>query len=328
MRQLGSKTYVFIVSAVALVMPQLASAAPFVGPLVPQTGACSCPGTAPGWGCVLQTVQTFMNFIVYAGVLVCVLFIAYGGFSLIVSGGNPEGLSTAKTRITNAIIGIVVTLCAWLMVDFVMKVLYNPDTVFEGQNFGPWNALIVSNGIDLCIRESTPDLLVTGAPLGIKLVGVTNTGGSLTVGGGGACSAANVQQGAQAGGYQLTSTQANRLACIARFESNCGVKNLNYKWNRGSSAAGAFQVLLDGNSECYENNACRAAAGVSGNLNCSTGFRGGNPYPPGNQIAERCVKAAANLACSSAAAACVLKKQGYGAWLTDPNSAKQRTCTI
>jgi hypothetical protein len=253
MRQLGSKTYVFIVSAVALVVPQIVSAAPFVGPLVPQTGACSCPGSAPSWGCIFQTVQTFLNFIVYAGVLICVLFIAYGGFSLIVSGGNPEGLSTAKTRITNAIIGIVVILCAWLTVDFVMKVLYNPNTVFDGQNFGPWNALVAPSvtSDDLCLNPTDPIPLTTGSVAIIRGSGGQSGGAGVVVpyGGGtcvahssGACAASNMSA------FGGAASQASQI-CQAESTGRANAISTTDRLGDGTPYSfGLFQINITAHS--------------------------------------------------------------------------------
>jgi hypothetical protein len=311
----------------AVAIPHIAFGAGSGGflPIISPTGSCACPGSAPDWGCVLQVIQNVINVAIELGVILCVIRIAYGGFSLMISGGSPEARSLAKTRLLNAVVGIAVILCSWLIVDFVMKFIYEPTTAFEGTTFGPWNSILAGNGIDLCLQVKEARPITTGTILA-NLSNVTDTGGSLVVGGGGACSAQNVKTGAAAGGYQLTDAEANTFACLAKYESGCGVKNLNYNWNNGSSAAGAFQVLLSDNAACYENPACQAAAGVTGKLNCAAGFKNGNPYPAGNEIALRCVRAAANLSCSASAAACQMRKQGFSAWTADKNSSGQKQC--
>ncbi|MDR3548883.1 MAG: hypothetical protein P4M11_11585, partial [Candidatus Pacebacteria bacterium] len=44
--------------------PLLAHAASTLTPIIPTTGACTCSGSAPDWGCVLATVQIVMNDLV------------------------------------------------------------------------------------------------------------------------------------------------------------------------------------------------------------------------------------------------------------------------
>jgi hypothetical protein len=274
-----------------------------------------------------------MNAMISVGVVAMVLVIAYAGFLFILTPTNPESRSKAKSVLGNAVIGFLIVLSAWIGVDFIMKLLYD-----GGGKFGPWNKILTVTDTSICIEAVEPskiaglpglvDIGVNGVAIG---TGASSGGGAGSIGvgdarlGAGACSPQAVAGGAGAAGYRLTGAQANTLSCIALFESNCGANQLNYNWNKGSSAAGMFQVTLDGNSACYENAPCRSAAGVQGALNCTAGFRGGNPIP-GSAIAERCVRAAKNNACSAAAAACVLQKQGYGAWQADVNSSKQAQC--
>jgi hypothetical protein len=293
-----------------------AASAQFFGPIV--SPSCSCPGAAPGWGCVMDTAQRSMNFGISISIIIAVLILAYGGALFLFSPTNPENISKARSVLINAVVGIVIVLAAWLVVDFVMKLFYDQNS------FGPWNS-ILGDG-PMCIAAQKLPTLYQG-PSVFSQPGIS-TGGvnaPLAAGGSGSCSATQVQIAATSAGYRITSGQANTLACLARFESTCGAKNLNYNWGKGSSAAGAFQVTLDGNSTCYDNSACSAAVGISGPLNCSSAFRGGNPIP-GDTKADLCVRAAANLNCSAAAAACVLQKQGFGAWTADKNSAAQQTC--
>ena len=318
-----------------LLLPVSVSAAEstFFGPIVPPE--CNCEGiptpggetfaSAANWGCVLQTVQNGMNFAVSISIIILLVMIVIAGITFMTSAANPSAREAGRRRVANAFIGMLVVLGAWLFVDFVMKILYNPDVDVAGDSFGPWNEILTDAATPLCF-------LVADAPP--PLPGVTANPGNwnnseyeaLARGTGtGACNPALVQHGAAMGGFRITNAQANTLACIARYESTCGTRNLNYNWNRGSSAAGPFQVLLSGNAQAYENPACYQAVGVTGPLNCAAGFRNGNPIP-GSQIAARCVRAAVNLNCSASAAAYILARQGFGAWTTDPNSAMQREC--
>ena len=52
-----------------------------------------------------------------------ILVIVYGGVLYITSAGNEENIKKAKTAVTGAVIGLVVALLAYVIVDFVIKVL-------------------------------------------------------------------------------------------------------------------------------------------------------------------------------------------------------------
>ena len=314
------------------IAPKLAHAASgFFGPIYPKE--CLCPTSAPDFGCILTTLQHLINFGVSMTVILVVLIAAYAGVQFILSGGSPEVRSQAKNMLLNVVLGLALVLCAWLIVDFVMKTIYDKDKSFSGQNFGPWNEILAGNGVK-CIKQTDGESITNGAVAAFQLQNQTLAAelanSPLARGTGGACDASKVKAGAAAGGYTLTSSQANVLACIANYESSCGVNNLNYKWGSGSSAAGAFQVLLSDNSKCYDNRACEAAVGASGPLNCKSAFSGGNPIP-GNPLADTCATAAKNLSCSSSAAACLLKaKSGssnqYSDWIADPHASGQASC--
>lgn len=51
--------------------------------------------------------------------LVAVGFVVYGGFQLLTSQGDPEGIKHGRQTITNALIGLVIALLATALVAFV-----------------------------------------------------------------------------------------------------------------------------------------------------------------------------------------------------------------
>jgi len=56
--------------------------------------------------------------------LVALVFLVIGGFRLVAAAGNDNEIQKAKTMITYSIIGLVVTLLAYLIVAFVQGILY------------------------------------------------------------------------------------------------------------------------------------------------------------------------------------------------------------
>lgn len=55
--------------------------------------------------------------------LIAVAFIVYGGFLYITSAGNPEGSKAGLAAVTNASIGLVIVLAAWVIINTVLTVL-------------------------------------------------------------------------------------------------------------------------------------------------------------------------------------------------------------
>ncbi|MDO8593356.1 MAG: pilin [bacterium] len=325
--------YALLLAAGSLVLPLSAHAGiPFFGPIIPAAyNVC-----AGGWGMLITVFNNLISLLItLVIVLVAPLMIAWAGFLFVVNPVNASGKEQAKKILMNTVVGIVIALAGWMIVDAIMAVLYNANTPAgtSGGVLGTWSSLIGSGGLAPCIPLAG-SLNQTVAGTNITGVGATGTLNAPPSGKTGtACDPTVIQSAVPS----LTPMQANILACIAQPESNCGAPHdpPNYNWNSaksspGSSAAGAFQVLLSTNGGCYENSACYAAAGVSGSLNCASGFSNGNPKTDSASAAtvQRCVRAANNLNCSASAAACLLQKNGgsFSPWQADVNSATQSGC--
>lgn len=317
----------FLVAS-ALVLPAAAHAAiPFFGPIIPPQTVTGIQGSqvcAASLGMLIVVINNIISLLItLAIVFVAPLMIAYAGFLYVWNPVDPGGIGKAKDILQNTVVGIVVALAGWMIVDAIMAVLYNPSEVGK-----TWSQLLTADSSQLCVALAgglNQATLQDTVGLGTGALNTVPTGTLV----GSACDPAAVQAAASAGGYTLSNTEANIFACIAKPESSCGAKNLNYRWGKGSSAAGAFQVLLQDNGTCYENKACTDALGLpSGSrLNCPSGFRGGNPIP-GSPIADQCARAAANLNCSASAAACLLRRNNgnFSPWQADVNNAVQTGC--
>lgn len=226
----------------ALIMfaPSMTHAAGFFGPILPQSGSCNCGALPLDWGCVLQVLQNLIQFAVSFGVILMVFWIAYAGFSLMVSGGSAEARSQGKTRIMNAVVGIVVIFAAWLVVDFVMKTLYNPQTTLDGGVFGPWNSILADNGGNYCIQPHQPVAITAGDVISnITTVPPGTTGPGAALPAGSLCSANQYCTPASLQNYGLSSSQSQAMSCIAQTESSGQAS----AYNTSSGACGLFQIL-------------------------------------------------------------------------------------
>jgi hypothetical protein len=146
----------FVLFFVALSFAPLAHAATgdFFGPIIPPQCNCSMETTgsvpsAPGFACVLATVQNSVSLAIAIAFVIMTFFIAWSGWLYMTSAGSPGNREKANHMLTNAIVGILIALSSWLIIDFLMQKLYNPTGHFK-----PWNSILT--GGDTCIVPTQP----------------------------------------------------------------------------------------------------------------------------------------------------------------------------
>jgi len=66
----------------------------------------------------------------FAGI-VAVIFLIYSGYLFMISLGNPDALAKAKSKLLYTIIGLVVIICAYIIVGFILQ-----NFGFEGSVVG------------------------------------------------------------------------------------------------------------------------------------------------------------------------------------------------
>lgn len=110
----------------------------FTGPIVPCGGSGQAPCTFCDLGVLVVNLTKFMmeNVVIPAAALL----IVSGGILILISGPSEERLKLGKDIITKTIVGAVIVLLAWLMVDTAIKVLTVGGRQFNGVA-GPWNEL-------------------------------------------------------------------------------------------------------------------------------------------------------------------------------------------
>ncbi|MCX6787501.1 MAG: hypothetical protein NTY93_03220 [Candidatus Kaiserbacteria bacterium] len=143
--------FAFVFAAGSLALPSFAHAAiPFFGPIVPDAYNV-CPAS---WGLLVTVINNIISLVItLAIVFIAPIVIAYAGFLLMTGQGNPGTITKAKGLVLQVVVGIVVMLAAWLIVDAVMAVLttaVDNKTTFARN----WSALITSGGIDPCIKQA------------------------------------------------------------------------------------------------------------------------------------------------------------------------------
>lgn len=100
--------------------------------------------------CDTGDVATFVNklisFLITMLGTIAVIVMVYAGFLLVTSGGDEGKWTKAKELFTNVVIGIVIILAAWLIVDTIMSALTGNGLDFWGRltggEYGAGTALV------------------------------------------------------------------------------------------------------------------------------------------------------------------------------------------
>lgn len=107
-------------------------------PIVPQE---TCP---LGYGAMFGMVQTIMSDAVILATIFMVVLIAYSGFLFVTNPASPDNISKGRTVLIDAIIGFVIVLSAWLLVNELMA-------VFTTGGLASFTALLKPTGATNCL---------------------------------------------------------------------------------------------------------------------------------------------------------------------------------
>lgn len=84
-----------------------------------------------------QLFKNVIDFLVKIVIVIAVTLIIWGGFVVMTAGGSPERAKHGRDIIKSAVIGIIIALAAWLLIDTIIKFV---ATDYKAQ-FGPWNQI-------------------------------------------------------------------------------------------------------------------------------------------------------------------------------------------
>ncbi len=86
-------------------------------------GLVPCDGPECGMCHIVLLVENIINFIIQISFIVVAILFAYAGFLYFTGGTDPGKISSAKNIFTNAFIGIIIILTAWLVVNVILVTL-------------------------------------------------------------------------------------------------------------------------------------------------------------------------------------------------------------
>lgn len=135
------------------------SCVPFVSGAA-DTGIVTCGGAGQE---MCQTCDfialgnNVLQWIIGIMATVCAVVVAVAGLKMVTAGGNMGAIESAKGMITNVIVGFMLMLAAWLIVDTVIKVFISEDGEIPG--YGPWNEIE-------CVDQPAPSSTSSSTPPG------------------------------------------------------------------------------------------------------------------------------------------------------------------
>jgi hypothetical protein len=96
----------------------------------------SYPANLPGGhnATLADTVGTVINYALGIGFAVAVVMVIYGGYQYIFSAGNEEKATSGRNTILYALIGMVIIIFSFVIVNTVVKYATNGDSSTGNQN--------------------------------------------------------------------------------------------------------------------------------------------------------------------------------------------------
>lgn len=121
MKKFKKALIVFAIMAVALTAVNLAPIAMAQGLINPGDQPGAIANQTGGEGDIREFAKTILNFILGFLGFIAVVYIIYGGFLYIMSGGDDANVEKGKKIILNAAIGIIIILASFAIVNTVLK---------------------------------------------------------------------------------------------------------------------------------------------------------------------------------------------------------------
>jgi len=83
----------------------------------------TCSGPDCNWVSLVSLAQNVLSFIVSLAVVAAAIMFAYAGWLFFSSGANASNLEQGKKIFTSVVVGLIIILVAWLVVDTLLAQL-------------------------------------------------------------------------------------------------------------------------------------------------------------------------------------------------------------
>jgi hypothetical protein len=102
-----------------LVLPFFVSAQGLPKQIVPES--CNQDGGCQSICDIVKLAQNVLNFGIFLAVVLSAFLFAYAGWNMLTSGGNAEVYQKGKRVFGNVLIGLIIILAGWIIIDTLMK---------------------------------------------------------------------------------------------------------------------------------------------------------------------------------------------------------------
>ena len=88
---------------------------------------CDIQQGAPSLGCLAQIIPNVINYLFMFLGAVAVIFLLFGALKFVISRGDPKALQSARGTMTYAVIGLVVILLSFAIIQIITNLLGLPS---------------------------------------------------------------------------------------------------------------------------------------------------------------------------------------------------------
>jgi hypothetical protein len=135
-----------------------------------------CSGPDCGTCNVMYMANGIIIWLIGFLFLIFAILVMRAGIKLVVSAGNPSALTSAKESFTNAIIGFIIILAAWLIVDTLMRALVGtPDNPGQLQVEGSRTGFLFWSEVQ-CTSQIRPQYCDAACQIEVELLANSDHG--------------------------------------------------------------------------------------------------------------------------------------------------------
>jgi len=278
-------------------LPDIAAAQQLVpvacsGPSAPLTcGSCE----------LVAMINNVIQFVIVLATIIAAIILVWAGFLLVTSAGNTSQLEKAKGLFFNVVIGLIVLLAAFLIVNTILAALLNTGSpVYNWQTI---ECVYPDRPADLL--DYRPTSATIGA--GTGLIG-DNLLADAFFSNEGICSQDFL-------GDYFTGDDVAIAACVAQGESACGAyfeSTVDLGTDGNAFSLSGFQINLS----VHDIENCAQYGASSDYLNCTDAFSGTDfgSSVSNEDIYIQCAEALADPRCAAENASRLRERDGWGIW--------------
>lgn len=114
-----------IASALSLGVTAISSTAAFAQAPTIKINAPTAVGTVNGD--INQVIAFVINAIIVIAIILALIFLLWGGIRWVMSGGDKGKVDTARGTIVAAIVGLIIVILAYVIINAVLRILTGTD---------------------------------------------------------------------------------------------------------------------------------------------------------------------------------------------------------